>query len=107
MQASLDCLFAPEFKMPDEFKAGPGDVAKLVCRQAPKFNPPICHFVPIFHSQQELSRKSGLLGLWVIDRSVCRVRASPDADVFWAKKGADGKVVKIDKKADKDKKWQR
>ena len=39
--------------------------------------------------------------------SVCRVRASPDADVFWAKKDAEGKVVKIDKKADKDKKWQR
>ena len=37
----------------------------------------------------------------------CRVRASPDADVFWAKKDAEGKVVKIDKKADKDKKWQR
>ena len=38
---------------------------------------------------------------------VRRVRASPDADVFWAKKDAEGKVVKIDKKADKDKKWQR
>ena len=39
--------------------------------------------------------------------SICRVRASPDADVFWAKLDAEGKVVKIDKKDKKDKKWER
>ena len=33
LQANLDVLFAPEFNMPGEFKAGPGDVAKLVCRE--------------------------------------------------------------------------
>ena len=54
-------LFQPEFQKMGEFKAGPGDVAKVVCR----------------------------------------VRASPDPDVFWAKKDADGKAVKVDKKADK------
>ena len=33
LQANLDVLFAPEFNMSQEFKAGPGDVAKLVCRE--------------------------------------------------------------------------
>ena len=32
-QANLDVLFAPEFNMPEVFKAGPGDVAKIVCRE--------------------------------------------------------------------------
>ncbi len=58
-------LFQPEFdKMPDS-KAGPGDVAKVVCR----------------------------------------VKASPDPDVFWAKKGEDGKMEKIEPKGNK--KWER
>ena len=46
--------------MPDA-KAGPGDVAKLVCR----------------------------------------LKGAPEPDVFWAKKGTDGKPEKIDTKADK------
>ena len=37
LQANLDVLFAPEFNMPGEFKAGPGDVAKLVCRDVDAF----------------------------------------------------------------------
>ena len=60
-QATFDVLFQPEFQKMGEFKAGPGDVAKVVAK----------------------------------------VRASPDPDVFWAKKGADGKAVKVDKKVDK------
>ena len=49
-----------------EFKAGPGDLAKVVAK----------------------------------------VRASPDPDIFWAKKTKEGKIEKIDVKADK-KKWDR
>lgn len=64
-KADFDVLFAPEFKPMGEFKAGPGDVAKVVCK----------------------------------------VRASPDPDVFWAKKNPEGKIEKIDVKADK--KWDR
>ena len=59
-------LYEPEFQPVSEFKAGPGDVAKIVCK----------------------------------------VRGSPDPDVFWARKGADGKPEKIEKKAG-DKKWER
>ncbi len=58
-------LYQPEFQDMPDAKAGPGELAKVVCR----------------------------------------VRASPDPDVFWAKKGEDGKLEKIDTKADK--KWQR
>ncbi len=36
---------------------------------------------------------------------VCRVKASPDPDIFWAKVGEDGKLEKVDIKADP--KWQR
>ena len=64
LQATLDVLFEPEFDASKEYKAGPGDLAKVVVK----------------------------------------VRASPDPDVFWAKKDAEGKVEKIEKK---DKKWER
>ena len=36
---------------------------------------------------------------------VAKVRASPDPDIFWAKKNKEGKIEKIDVKADK--KWDR
>lgn len=61
-------MYEPEFQPLTEFKAGPGDVAKIVCK----------------------------------------VRASPGADVFFARMDKDGKPEKIEKKAgDKTKKWDR
>lgn len=58
-------LYEPEFETMGEFKAGPGDVAKVVCR----------------------------------------VKASPDPDIFWSRKGEDGKVEKIEIKPGS--KWER
>eukprot|EP00094_Tigriopus_californicus_P003329 TCALIF_03202-PA protein Name:"Similar to unc-89 Muscle M-line assembly protein unc-89 (Caenorhabditis elegans)" AED:0.27 eAED:0.27 QI:0/0.83/0.76/0.92/0.91/0.88/25/216/2842 len=64
-EAALDVLYEPEFETMGEFKAGPGDVAKVVCR----------------------------------------VKASPDPDIFWSRKGEDGKVEKIEIKPGS--KWER